>query len=162
MRTHTSFAREMHRGEEDQVDQLLRDAFGSLAEAQLVRKLRKARVIAGETVLPLDDRIIGYYALSYLVKPKGWLCVAPVAIHPDFQRQGRGRRMMGILTESARLTKTPVAVLGDPRFYEKAGFSAAHAAQLHTTYPIENTMLAGVDKPVAAQDLVYHPAFEGV
>ncbi len=157
-----SFAREMKRGEEDQVNQLLRATFGGTAEAQLVRKLRKSRMIAGETVLPFEEKIIGYYALSHFVKPKNWLCLAPVAIHPDHQRQGHGKRVMGILTEWARLTKTPVVVLGEPDFYRKAGFSVAHAAQLRSPYPIENTMLAGVDAPVAAQDLGYSPAFDGI
>jgi putative acetyltransferase len=151
----------MRSGEEDQVHTLLTAAFEGQAEAQLVRKLRKARLIAGETVLPLGDRIVGYYALSYMVKPKGWLCLAPVAIHPDLQRKGHGKRMIGILSEWARLTKTPVVVLGQPAFYATAGFSQGHAAQLNSPYPIKNTLLAGTEKPAPRQDLVYPAAFDG-
>ena len=162
MPTHTSFAREMHAGEEAQVDQLLRAAFDGPAEAQLVHTLRKSRAIAGETIVPLGENIIGYYALSYMVKPKGWLCLAPVAIHPDHQRIGRGKRMMGVLTEWARLTKTPVVVLGDPHFYERCGFSLTNAASLQGPYPIANTLLAGMDRPAKAQQLVYPTAFDRV
>jgi len=142
-----SFARELRRGEETQVDILLQAAFGRPDEAQLVHKLRKAKIIAGETVLPLDNSIVGYYALSYIVQPKGWLCLAPVAVHPDLQRRGHGKRMMGILTEWARLTKTPVVVLGDPAFYTKTGFSQENAANLQSPYPVA---------------LVYPNAFEGL
>lgn len=156
------FARELRAGEEQQVDGLLQAAFDSPAEAKWVRKLRKAGVIAGETVLPWEGEIVGYFALSRLVKPKGWLCLAPVAIKPELQRRGYGKRMIGMLTEWSRLSKTPVVVLGEPAFYEKAGFSAAKAAALTSPYPIENTMVAGLEKPAAPQELVYHTAFERV
>lgn len=161
VRQRTSFAREMHAGEEDQVDHLLRLAFSSNAETTLVRKLRKSRMIAGETVLPLGEDIIGYYALSKMVKPKSWLCLAPVAIHPDHQRQKHGKRMVGMLGEWARLTQTPVVVLGQPAFYAKTGFSAADAAQLQSPYPIANTLVAGLAKPARAQDLIYPQPFDG-
>lgn len=162
MQLHPSFAREMRAGEEDQIDRLLQQAFGGDAEARLVRKLRKARAIAGETVLPMDGEIVGYYALSYMIKPKGWLCLAPVAIHPELQRQGRGKRMIGILTEWARLTKTPIVVLGQPAFYAAAGFTQSHAENLTSPYPIKNTLLAGMTEPGPAQTLVYSKAFDGV
>jgi putative acetyltransferase len=153
------FARDMKRGEERAVDALLDHAFASTAESRLVGKLRKSRVIAGETVLPMDGQIIGYYALSYMVKPKGWLCLAPVAIHPDVQNRGYGKRMLGVLTEWARLTKTPVVVLGEPNFYQRAGFSSDHAKDLVTPYPIQNTLIAGVE--IAQQQaLIYPLAFQ--
>ena len=116
------FARDMKRGEETEVDSLLRTAFDGAVEATLVEKLRSSGQIAGEQVMPMGDRIVGYYALTYLIKPKGWLCLAPVAIAPDVQRRGYGKRMMGMLTEWARLTKTPVVVVGPQDFYTKGGF----------------------------------------
>ena len=58
------FARDLRPGEEPAVDALLDHAFGGTDESRLVAKLRKARVIAGETVLPMEGQIIGYYALS--------------------------------------------------------------------------------------------------
>lgn len=156
------FARDLRAGEEPAVDALLRDAFPTADEAKLVAKLRKSRAIAGETVLPWEDAIVGYFALSYMVKPKGWLCLAPVAIQSDIQRRGYGKRMIGMLTEWARLTQTPVVVLGAPGFYEKVGFQREKAVHLQSPYSIENTMLAGVDQAAKAQALIYPPAFEGL
>ena len=155
------FARDMKRGEEAQVDALLRAAFGGPEEAELVAKLRKARLIAGEQVMPMGARIVGYYALSYMVKPKGWLCLAPVAIASDVQRRGYGKRMIGMLTEWARITQTPVVVLGEPAFYEKAGFSRNGAAALTSPYPIDHTMVCGL-AGAPAHDLIYPSAFNGV
>ena len=105
-------AREMRTGEEDAVDALLRAAFETGAEADLVQNLRKSGQIAGETVLPMGDRIVGYYALSKMVAPKKLLCLAPVAVAHDVQGRRYGTRMMGMLTEWARLSKSTVVVLG--------------------------------------------------
>ena len=152
------FTRPLQRGEEDAVDALLRAAFDTHAEAQLVRKLRKAKAIAGEMVMPVGDAIMGYYALSYLTAPKGWLALAPVAIAPDVQRMRKGKRMMGILSEWARISGTPVVVLGNPDFFEKAGFDRAKAAHLSAPYPNTHLMMAGVEGAPEAI-LTYPPAF---
>ena len=155
------YVRELKRGEEDDVDALLMAAFSGPAEAQLVAKLRKSKAIAGEQVMPMGNQIVGYYALSYMIKPKGWLCLAPVAIAPDVQRRGYGKRMIGMLTEWARLSKTPIVVLGQPGFYEKTGFTREGAAQLHSPYPIDHTMVCGItDAPT--HQLVYPAAFDGL
>ncbi|WP_342078945.1 N-acetyltransferase [Yoonia sp. SS1-5] len=156
------FARDMRAGEEPAVEALLGQAFPTAEEAKLVARLRKTKSIAGETVLPWDGAIVGYFALSHMRKPKGWLCLAPVAIRPDLQGRGYGKRMIGLLTEWARLTQTPVVVLGAPAFYETAGFARDKAASLISPYPIANTMLAGLDAPAKSQELIYPAAFEGL
>lgn len=153
------FLREMRRGEEPEVDALLRAAFDTAAEAKLVADLRKSKVMAGEQVMAWDGRIIGYVALSYMVKPKGWLCLAPVVIAPDVQRRGYGKRMVGMLTEWSRLTKSPIVVLGEPAFYEIAGFSRSAAAALTSPYPIDHTMVSGVTG-APAETLIYPKAFD--
>jgi len=155
------FIRDMKPGEEDAVERLLLAAFETDAEARLVRKLRKANAIAGETVLPMGDDIIGYFALLKMVKPKGWLALAPVAIDPEFHRQGFGKRMLGMLTEWAKITSTPVVVLGNPVFYERCGFDRSAVAKLSGPCPIEFTMLVGVDG-TPEEELIYPAAFNGV
>ncbi|WP_294609982.1 GNAT family N-acetyltransferase [Roseovarius sp.] len=157
----TQFSREMRRGEEPAVAALLQRAFGGQDEVRLVEKLRRAGDIAGETVLPSDDGIVGYYALSVMRSPKRWLCLAPVAIDPDWQGQGHGRRMIGLLSEWARMSGCYVVVLGQPGFYARAGFSLERAARLSSPYPITNTLLAGPGADVPEQSLIYPKAFEG-
>lgn len=154
-----SFARDIKRGEEPIVDELINAAFGGTAEVGLVHKLRKAGQIAGEQVMPMGDRIVGYYALSYMIKPKGWLCLAPVAIAPDVQGRGYGKRMMGMLTEWARLTGTPIVVLGPMGFYTKTGFSNDAALKLQSPYLAANLAVAGVTG-TPEQQLVYSSAFQ--
>lgn len=144
------------------VARLLQRAFGGTDEVRLVAKLRKGGFMAGEMVLPVASGIAGYYALSRMAAPKGWLCLAPVAIDPDWQGRGLGRRMIGMLAEWARHSNTPVVVLGAVDFYQRAGFSATDASALTSRYPIENTLLAGVTKPAKPQALVYPKPFEGL
>jgi len=153
------FARELHRGEEPQVGALLEQVFAGRIEVDQLRKLRKSGAIAGEQVMPMGDRIVGYYALSYMVAPKGWLALAPVAIAPDMQGRGYGKRMIGMLTEWARLTSTPVVVLGAPDFYRKAGFSLDRATGLTTPFSGDHTMVAGVGDGTPTDTLIYPAAF---
>ncbi|MYM54959.1 GNAT family N-acetyltransferase [Thalassovita mangrovi] len=156
------FQRELRKGEEAKVDRLLQRAFGGQDEVRLVRKLRKSKAMAGETVVPAGDDLIGYYALSWMRSPKNWLCLAPVAVDPDWQGQGQGKRMMGLLSEWARLSGTYVVVLGEVGFYEKAGFSQARAANLQSPYPVEHTLIAGPGTDAPALELVYPAAFDGL
>ena len=156
----TDFCRAMRPGEEAAVADLLVAAFGGEEEARLVEALRKDRAIAGEMVMPGEDgAIVGYYALSAFARPKGWLCLAPVAIHPALQRQNRGKRMVGQLCSWAQATGQHVIVLGQPEFYEKCGFSLERAARLTSPYPISHTMLAGPGEGIPVETLVYPKAF---
>ena len=139
------FLRELRRGEEPAVDALLRAAFDGEEEA--------AQVMAA------DGEIIAYLALSRMVAPKGWLCLAPVAVHPDWQGRRIGRRMVGLITEWARISGTTVVVLGQVPFYERAGFSAARAARLTSPYPIAHTLLAGPGTDAPEATLTYPRAF---
>lgn len=153
------FQREMRPDEVPQVDALLRLAFGGAAEAELVRALRKAGDMVGEQVVSAGGAVIGYAGLSRMVAPKGWLCLAPVAVHPDWQGRRVGRRMVGMIAEWARLSGVTVVVLGQVGFYERAGFSAARAERLSSPYPVEHTLLAGPGDAVPEQTLVYPRAF---
>lgn len=141
------------------MDDLLKRAFEGEAEARLVAQLRRDGAIAGEMVMPLAGRILGYYALSRFRAPGRWLCLAPVAVDPDWQGCGHGRRMIGQLAEWARLSGTCVIVLGQPEFYERAGFSRARAAGLTSPYPVSHTLLAGPGEDAPEKTLIYPAAF---
>ncbi|MCB1343594.1 MAG: N-acetyltransferase [Pseudooceanicola sp.] len=153
------FLREMRPGEEPQVDALLRAAFGGAEEADLVHLLRRSREMAGEMVMAAGDQVVAYSGLSRMVGPKGWLCLAPVAVAPDWQGRRVGKRMIGLIAEWARISGTTVVVLGHAGFYGKAGFSAARAARLTSPYPVDHTLLAGPGADAPAAALVYPKAF---
>ncbi|WP_226548985.1 GNAT family N-acetyltransferase [Celeribacter naphthalenivorans] len=151
------FMREMKRGEEPAVADLLTAAFGQKNEAQLVETLRKSRAIAGEMVLPMAGEVIGYAALSKMTAPKGWLCLAPVAIRPDLQSRGYGRRLVGMITQWAELSGQTLVVLGDPAFYSRCGFTPI-AEGFASPYPLDHTLAAGPAK-AKTKELIYPKAF---
>ena len=78
--------REMRPGEAEEVDALLRAAFPGPEEAELVRALRRDGAMMWEFVQPWAGRIGAYAAISRMVEPAGWGCLAPVAVWPDWQR----------------------------------------------------------------------------
>ena len=141
------------------IDALLTAAFGGTEEVALVHALRQAGAMRGEQVIPLGDGVIGYYALSAMGAPAGWLCLAPVAIAPDWQGRGHGRRLVAQLAAWADRAKMPVVVLGQPAFYGRAGFSSAAARHLTSPYPVDHTLLAGVGDKAPAAALRYPAAF---
>ena len=152
------FCRDMARAEEPEVDALLRAAFEGDAEVRLVHALRKAGQMVGEMVLPWDGGVIGYAGLVQMTAPQGWIALAPVAVDARHRNRGYGKRMVGLISEWARITRTPIVVVGQRNFYERAGFSHAQAQALSTPYGAENTLIAGVDG-APMEELIYPKAF---
>lgn len=153
------YCRDMRAAEEPAVDALLRAAFEGEDEVRLVHALRKSGKMMGEMVLPWDGGVGGYAAMSQLTAPQGWLALAPVAIAKDLRGRRNGKRMVGLITEWAKITKTPMVVVGPRAFYEKAGFSHANAQGLDTPYPLEHTLIAGVEG-MPLETVVYPAAFK--
>jgi putative acetyltransferase len=179
------FVRGMRAGEEDAVDTLLRAAFPGPEEAGLVRALRRDGAMLSEAVVPWRDRIGAYAAISRMVAPQGWACLAPVAVQPEWQRGALwktsidrgpkedwqfGTRLVSALTMQfvetwPRLPNgypTTLVVLGEPAFYERCGFSRARAARLTSPYPLSHMMIARRGDDVPEETLVYPSAFAGV
>lgn len=69
----------------DEVEELLKAAFPTDAEARLVRQLRADGDMLLEFQKPWEGRIGGYFALSRMQAPVGWACLAPMAVRPEWQ-----------------------------------------------------------------------------
>ncbi|HVI57042.1 MAG TPA: N-acetyltransferase [Luteibacter sp.] len=127
-------------GDLDAIVAIHRAAFGRDAEADLVRRL----VAAGRATISLvavdeDDAVLGHVLFSPVTIEEGddgkSLGLAPVAVHPDHQRQGIGHDLVeeGIgacFVQDARA----VFVLGSPAYYTQFGFAKASAHGLRDAY----------------------------
>lgn len=145
--------------EHDIIDALLEAAFDSMEEVHLIHALRDSGEMMREQVLEENGRIVGYTALSTMVAPAGWLCLAPIAVAPEIQGKGYGVKLVKRVAEIANEAGPEVVVLGKPSFYEASGFSNERAANLISPYPVKYTSLAGPMDGAPAEELIYPEAF---
>lgn len=105
---------------------LLRLAFpGSDYEAELVQKLHEKNKIVHEWVSIHRNKIIAYIAFSraYQGRDVCGLHLAPLAVTPEFQKQGVGAELLRFALRQEEIKSSPLFVLGDPGYYQKFGFA---------------------------------------
>jgi putative acetyltransferase len=118
------------------INALNRLAFGGPGEWQIVARLRQAKLIALSLVAEEQGRIVGHILFSWLPtridsREVAAVALAPMAVHPDRQRQGIGSLMVREgLKRLPALGASAVVVLGHPDFYPRFGFSAGMARHL--------------------------------
>ena len=116
---------------------VLTAAFGRADEADLVARLRADQDIMFELVSEEDGELVGHILFSRLWADRYELygALAPLAVHPDRQRQGLGSRLVRAGLEIAReFGCYGVLVLGDPAYYGRFGFSADAASTVRAPY----------------------------
>lgn len=100
-------------------------------------------------VASVDDTVAGHVMFSRAVIADSGPAVtasilAPLAVHPDFQRQGLGRRLVeaGLAVQAASGVDR-VFVLGDPALYSRFGFELAGPRGFQAPYPLSPLYEAG-------------------
>lgn len=126
----------------DAVDAVVEAAFGSREEPNLVRALRDEGCVVLNLVAEAHGRVVGHICFSELPIDTGrrilrGAALAPVAIHPEWQRRGLGSALIqrGLLMVKDRGISV-VAVLGDVDYYSRFGFSSELGTRLESPFPI--------------------------
>lgn len=104
---------------------LLRQAFpGSTYETQLVADLRTHGRALHEWVCIHTNTVIAYIAFTNAYKGSAvcGLHLAPLAVKPEFQRQGIGSELLRFALRQEAVREQTLFVMGDPGFYRKFGF----------------------------------------
>ncbi|KRB49380.1 GNAT family N-acetyltransferase [Phenylobacterium sp. Root700] len=113
-------------------------AFGQADEADLVERLRAAGDVMFELIEEDENgEIVGHILYSRLWADSVHLyaALAPLAVRPDRQRDGVGKRLTAASLETAKeFGARAVIVLGHPEYYPKFGFSAQAAAKVKSPY----------------------------
>lgn len=121
-------------------------AFGRASEADLVDSLRKEGAVLASIVAELDGQIAGHVLFSRMLVETAdgrvaAVALAPVAVLPEFQRQGIGGKLIHHGLELLRQQGERIAiVLGRPEYYPRFGFSVEKAAALESPFPREAYM----------------------
>jgi putative acetyltransferase len=122
------------------IRRVLEAAFPTAAEARLVDLLRAGEHLLVSLVALADGQIVGHIAFSPIevgeTSAEGLgVGVAPVAVHPSFERQGIGSRLISEgLAVCERAGYGFVVVLGAPEFYRRFGFIPADQRSLGNEY----------------------------
>lgn len=118
------------------IDHVVSAAFGQDDEMRLVQALRDGGHNLLSLVAEKDGEIIGHLLFTRLPiegESQTWnaVALAPLAVLPEFQRQGVGASLMRAgLAEIKKRGETIVVVLGHEHYYPKFGFSAELAKPL--------------------------------
>lgn len=124
------------------VRDLLAAAFGGGSEVRLVDRLRASGRVALALVAEDAGRVLGHMLFSPISIETGGgkacnaMALAPLAVHPAFQRLGIGSALVS--TGLARLRETAcgrVLVLGDPAYYPRFGFQPAARFGVRCPFP---------------------------
>ncbi|NOI76419.1 N-acetyltransferase [Vibrio coralliilyticus] len=112
------------------VDRLLKSAFETETEADLVMKLREN----GRRTLSLvacndEGEVVGHVMFSPVTlngEDLSWQGLAPLAIKADYRRQGLAAELVKEGLESLKEFGYPACVvLGEPEYYSRFGFEAS-------------------------------------
>ncbi len=104
---------------------LLKLAFPRSAyETGLVQKLHENGRVVHEWVCIHTSRVIAYIAFTnaYQGKEICGLHLAPMAVSPEFQRQGVGAEILRFALRQESIRSQTLYVLGEPGYYQRFGF----------------------------------------
>ncbi len=150
-----------------QVQRINELAFGRESEAALVNQLR-GLVGVYSFVAVAPGQVVGhvFYSPVRISGHSPLLGLAPVAVLPNWQRQGIGQRLISQSLESLKSVGVGgIVVLGDPNYYQRFGFVPAKLHHLACEFDVPDEYFMVLELYPASlrscQGVVhYHPAFQ--
>ncbi|MGW1998229.1 GNAT family N-acetyltransferase [Embleya sp. NPDC001921] len=143
-------------------------AFETSAEADLVDALRgDPSWIPGLSIVTIDgnDRPVGYALLTRChIDDVPALCLAPVAVLPEYQKTGAGSAAVrGVLRAAEDMGEHHVVVLGHPTYYPRFGFTRASTHGIGLTIEVPDDALMALafdaDHPLPSGTVHYAAPF---
>lgn len=125
----------------DGIRELHERAFGQPHEGRLIDALRASSGRRISLVAERDGLLAGHIwfspvTIESLPKSRQGMGLGPVAVLPEFQRQGIGSQLIRAgLDECRSLGEEYVVVLGHVDYYPRFGFVAAATKNLSCVYP---------------------------
>jgi putative acetyltransferase len=156
------------------IAQLNDRAFGGAFESRLVETIRSGgNFIPALSIVAVEgNTIVGHILFSriFIRSGKGTvetLALAPMAVLPEYQKQGIGSRLVRYGIERAReLGYNSVVVLGHKEYYPKFGFRRASVWGITSPFPVDDEYVMARELHAGALDeaagtVEYPPEFMG-
>ena len=153
------------------VRKVLEAAFPTPAEADLAERLRASGKAVIALVAEDEGSIVGYVVFSPLtIEPLAGtvgLGLGPVAVLPDHEKHGVGRRLVqNGLAECRKWGAGFVSVLGEPDYYGRFGFENASEHGLRNEFAADEYFMVYELKnhglPPRHSMIRYAPEFQGM
>jgi putative acetyltransferase len=150
---------------------MLKEAFQGTAEILLVDTLREQGAAPISLVAIVDQRLVGHILFSPITIESAPDCqtlysLAPLAVHPDYQRQGIGIALTNAGIAACReLGATAIVVIGHPEYYPRFGFVPAQGYGVSCQFIASDHpafMLLELEPGALADKqgfITFHPAF---
>ena len=163
-------------GDEDAIAELVEAAFGSPAQARLVRAIRSSEEYIPELALvaELGRRVVGHVMISEASLQDGderhrVVTLSPLAVAPDVHGKGVGAALVREVLARADQRGEPLVVLeGNPTFYGRFGFEHSVPHGIRIDLPrwapaaaAQVLCLSHYDPAIRGR-VVYPPAFSDV
>jgi putative acetyltransferase len=132
--------RREQQGDEAQIRTVNLQAFGRETEANLVDEFRINCPEGVSLVAVEDDRIVGHILFTPAMIESGermvhGMCLAPLAVLPEFQRQGIGTKLIQAGFEAMKAAHQSFVILyGHPEYYPRFGFVPASRYGIKSPY----------------------------
>lgn len=139
--------------------------YSSQTEAEIIEALRDAGAIRLSLVAVVDGAVVGNVVFSDVTVDGqehgdgGWVGLGPVAVRPDMQRGGIGKRL--IETGLARIRDAGAlgcVLVGDARYYARFGFRAV-AGLRYEGVQDEYVLALGFSEALPRGAIGFHVAF---
>ena len=152
------------------IHRLLRTAFETEAEARLVDSLRASSTPLVSLVAVENEQIIGYIlfspvTLAEIQDAPAMAGLAPMAVLPDYQRQGVGSSLVTAGLAACRAAGyRALVVLGHPAYYPRFGFKPASRFALRSEYDVPDEVFMALELVAGALQGIdgtvrFHPLF---
>jgi putative acetyltransferase len=127
-----------------------RRAFGQDQEANIVDALRTNGAALLSLVATIDEEVVGHIMYSAATVEAAWkgAALGPMAVLPEYQRQGIGSRLVEEGNGKLKAAGCPfIIVVGHPEFYPRFGFEPASAYGITCEWdlPADVFMIATLD-----------------
>lgn len=132
-------------------------AFGRDLEAKIVDMLRAADCDIISLVAEKDNKVLGHIMFSpiYIDGKIAGMGLAPLAVLPDYQKQGIGSALIKKGIEEVRKHYSLIILYGHPEYYPKFGFVPASKVGLKSQYKLPDDVPEDVFMAINFTDKIW-------